>query len=328
MRRIVLCFKTLGEEDRWFYGDRHWRPFIRTLIRGRRPASGVAKVAINLCKGLTKLGREYVMNIPFSEIAEDETIGVLGQGPHCLAGYHRRNAIVAGPAVITHPSEWPDLCEVQPISHYLQPSEWANNIFVPYYKDRCTIWPVGIDTEAWLPDARTSKPVDFLVYDKIMWDYERVSVELKESLLAQLGKRGLSYELIRYGSYQPEHYRKALGRVRAMIFLCEHESQGIAYQECLASDVPILAWDQGWWLDPSWTKKDGPPVPATSVPYWDERCGVKFRGIEEFPVQLDVFLDRLKHRQFAPRSYILEHLTLEQCAARYAALLDGEGQGQ
>ena len=35
-----------------------------------------------------------------------------------------------------------------------------------------------------------------------------------------------------------------------MIFLVEHETQGIAYQEAMACDVPILAWDQGNWLDP------------------------------------------------------------------------------
>jgi hypothetical protein len=83
-----------------------------------------------------------------------------------------------------------------------------------------------------------------------------------------------------------------------MIFLCEHESQGLAYQECLACDVPILAWDQGWWLDPNRIRWGTPDVPATSVPYFDSRCGEKFKGIEEFETQLERFLERLRRGDF------------------------------
>ena len=38
-----------------------------------------------------------------------------------------------------------------------------------------------------------------------------------------------------------------------MIFLCEHETQGIAYQQALSRNVPILAWDRGGdWQDPTY----------------------------------------------------------------------------
>jgi hypothetical protein len=47
-----------------------------------------------------------------------------------------------------------------------------------------------------------------------------------------------------------------------MLFLCEHETRGLAYQEALASNVPILAWDTGFWLDPRRPLYDPNPVPA------------------------------------------------------------------
>jgi hypothetical protein len=107
-----------------------------------------------------------------------------------------------------------------------------------------------------------------------------------------------------------------------MIFLCEHESQGLAYQECLSCDVPILAWDQGWWLDPNRFRWGTPKVPASSVPYFDARCGEKFEAFSDFDVKLDVFLGRLCREEFDPRNYILENLSLEQCSQRFLGILE------
>ena len=103
-----------------------------------------------------------------------------------------------------------------------------------------------------------------------------------------------------------------------MIFLCEHETQGFAYLQALACGVPILAWDdEGYWRDPGFYPDRVQFKPVRSVPYWDARCGVRFRGIEEFDARLDKFLDKLNRGEFAPRDYILENLTLEECARRY-----------
>jgi glycosyltransferase involved in cell wall biosynthesis len=227
---------------------------------------------------------------------------------------------------MTHPSEWPTLCEEYPVVTYLQHSEWANNIYKPYFGGRCAIWPVGIDTHEWTP-ASGRKETDFLIYDKILWDRERRVPELLQPIQNELGRRGLTSVILRYGDYNPEQYKDALGRSRAMIFLCEHESQGLAYQEALASGVPILAWDQGWWLDPNrfqWGETD---VPATSVPYFDERCGVRFKDFESFRVNLGEFMGKLNHGEFRPRNYILEHLTLERCAKRYCEILQESAAG-
>ena len=68
-----------------------------------------------------------------------------------------------------------------------------------------------------------------------------------------------------------------------MIFLCEHETQGIAYQQALSCGVPILAWDRGgFWQDPEFYPHRVKFAPVSSVPYWDDRCGIKFASIEEF----------------------------------------------
>ena len=68
-----------------------------------------------------------------------------------------------------------------------------------------------------------------------------------------------------------------------MVFLCERETQGMAYQEALASNVPVLAWDNGYWLDPrdgsSWDK---PWCRRPPVPQFSDECGLRFTKIHEF----------------------------------------------
>jgi glycosyltransferase involved in cell wall biosynthesis len=321
MSRLCLYYRPEPERDRWLPGDRFLRPLVRRIVRGKPRPGGVDKVFVNLCLGLERLGIRYEVNLPFKKLRDEDRVGVLGRGRHCLDGYDRPNRIVAGIGLMTHPSEWPTLCEEFPVVSYLQHSEWANNVYKPYFGDRCTVWPVGIDTGSWRPFSDRSKQVDFLVYDKIRWDYEKGSVELKAPILAELKKRRLTFEIIRYGSYAPRDYELALQRCRGMIFLCEHESQGLAYQECLSSDVPVLAWDQGWCLDPNRLRWGTPEIPASSVPFFDDRCGLTFRNLADFPEKLDQFMDWLKAGAFQPREFILENLTLEKCAEAYVNIL-------
>jgi glycosyltransferase involved in cell wall biosynthesis len=322
MSRICLYFIRQPEQDRWILGDRYVRPLIRRLIRGKPKIGGVERVFVNLCHGLDKLEIKYEVNLPFHLLKPDDKVGILGLGRHCLDGYTQSNSIVAGIGLMTHPSEWKTLCKDYPIAKYLQHSEWANNVYQPYFGDKCHIWPVGIDTEKWQPNIQTSKTIDFLIYNKIRWNYEQISQDILNPIQECLSRKGLTFTDLRYGFYKPEQYQSALANCQAMIFLCEHESQGLAYQECLSSDVPILAWDQGECLDPNRFGWGDPHIPATSVPYWDNRCGVKFTGISEFPAKLEEFLDKLNQNQFAPRDYILENLTLEKCAQQYLDILN------
>jgi hypothetical protein len=60
--------------------------------------------------------------------------------------------------------------------------------------------------------------------------------------------------------------------------------------------------------------------PVTSVPYWDDRCGVKFGGGGDLLEAFDLFWRGIEGRVFSPRDMVLERLTLERCASDYVAL--------
>jgi hypothetical protein len=146
--------------------------------------------------------------------------------------------------------------------------------------------------------------------------------EILEPVRRILEAKGMSYAVMRYGHYREEEFERALRRSRSMIFLCEHETQGIAYQQALSSGVPIMAWDRaGPWRDPTYF----PKVvfgPVSSVPYWDGRCGSKFWDAEEFEENWAEFWSKVTKRSFSPRSYILENLSLELRAKEYVTFAE------
>ncbi len=319
--RICIFFREPPLADRWHKGDHAWRAKVRRIIRGPDKIGGVKSVFVNLTRGLERLGVNFVTNISYNDVRADDLVGVLGLGCSSLDGYNKKNPVLAGIAVVQHPRDCPNLFDEYPVASYAVHSNWVKAMFERHYGPRISTWAVGIDTQRWAPADAKRKTVDFLIYDKVMWDHDRVHEAMVSPILSTLTARGLCFEVIRYGHYHPDHFRTALARSKAMLFLCEHELQGLAYQQAMSCGVPILAWDPGVWLDP-WRFRDGEiHVPATSVPFFDDRCGRTFIGVPDFADKLDDFLDLMRFGKFSSRDYVLENLTLEGCAQTFITLL-------
>lgn len=321
MPAINLYFRKPPPGYKILPGDRYILNILRK-IAGLQRVSGLERVFVNLCKGFDELNVEYKVNRPFHKIKAGEPVVVLGVGKYALEGYNRPNPVVAGISLMTHPNEWPTLFSDYPVVKYLQHANWTNNIYARYFgADNCTIWPAGIDTNYWQPDQNIPKTTDILIYNKIMWDKQVTDQTLRKPVLEALSRLGLSYKEITYGNYHINEYKQLLQQSRAMIFLCEHESQGFACCEALAMNIPVFAWDQGYWLDPNRFKWNDPNVPATSIPFFDERCGMPFKDIVDFVNKLETFWHKVQNKGFAPRNYILENLTLKKSAERMLQII-------
>lgn len=242
-------------------------------------------------------------------------VGLVGF-PLLLDGWDLPNPAILGPSLYDHPLLAPDLMQDPRFRTYLVLGKWTYDMFHPFYGNTCVRWHAGIDLEEWGDTRSYAKDIDFLIYDKIRWEHERYAAELINPISQQLEARGSRFEFIRYKRHDHVTYRRLLQRSRSMIFLCEHETQGLAYQEALASNIPVLAWDNGYWLDPLWRKLGVDAVPASSVPYFSDQCGERFRDIAEFSTALDRFLGRLSSLQ--PREYVVAHLSMAESARIYA----------
>ena len=308
------------DPDRWVPFDRYPRRVVRRLVRGEPRPGGQKMVFLNLMKGLDRIGVPYRVNdFRHARQHPGELACIVGK-PQVLFDRDWRNPVLFGASIFSHPLASPDLLDRYPVRRVLVPGEWMRQMCEPFYGDRVTAWPVGIDTEKWAPTG-APKDTDFLVYDKVRWDHDAYEDSLIEPVRDELARRGLTSIELRYGSYEPSDLEAALRRCRGVVFLCEHETQGIAYQQMLSSGVPVLAWDRGgYWQDPEFFPERVQFGPVSSVPYWNERCGVRFEDAAAFPNALSVFLDTLAGGQLAPRDYILENLTLESSAREYAEI--------
>jgi glycosyltransferase involved in cell wall biosynthesis len=283
------------------------------------------RVFLNLCSGLSRAGIPYRVNdYRYIRSHPEELACVIGK-THVLEKLQAPNPILFGAAVFSHPVEYPDFFQrYGSVRRILVPCEWMRRMWIKYFpSETVKVWPVGIDTDLWCPVE--DKKGTVLIYDKIRWEHEFHEGRLLNPIREALRNRGYSFREIRYGFYDEEAFRALLNESRAMIFLCEHETQGIAYQQALSSGVPILAWDRGGdWQDPSFYPHRVRHSPVTSVPYFDERCGERFRDLQELETRIDPFMTKAVSGLFEPREFIIENLTLEKCARDFANIAKKE----
>jgi len=274
-------------------------------------ASGPNKVVHNLIKGLDKIGYPYVTN---KELACGDYLWIHDDAPAlaALEKYSRKDKVVVGPNIIVP--------EDPAIDHdgiiLLQPSQWTKDFCLRfrYSKGPVEVWPTGLDTDMFAA-AQPEKRQKVLVYFKQRFPEELNHIEniLKEKKIV--------YEVIRCGYYREKDYLDSLQAAKYVIWIGRQESQGVAFQEALASDIPVLVWDVprlGHWLPDTAAEKvmfsseESAFAGATAAPYFDARCGYKILDREVLAESV-AKLER-EYLSFRPREFVLENLSLEKQA--------------
>tara|TARA_Y100001972_G_C7641265_1_gene322164 strand:- start:715 stop:1548 length:834 start_codon:yes stop_codon:yes gene_type:complete len=257
--------------------------------------NGPGKVAMNLMAGLNILG------VDFAENEEKEING-------CLASWSPRykdlpRETLVGPNLMTLPSDDPAVWHY--FDNFVVPCEWVQNKYEKYTLPsnvKLHQWAVGIDTDLFSPKDKSRSKC--MVYSKRGCPK---NLEVIEKTLTSLK---IDYVVLNYGSYTELDLLSEGEQSLFAILNTSTESQGIAYQEILSMGIPCYAVDKQVWDD-----QPGYNFPATSVPYFDDRCGIKHENLS----RLGEFLDKLS--TFKPREYILDNLTLEISAKKYLDLL-------
>lgn len=319
-RKAVLLFYREAECDTFFKHDRYLKRVVRPLynkFHNRQKKSGFGVCCELLRRALQQQGWMVHLN-DYSSARKHPgyPVGLVGY-PRLVEEWTLPNPALLGPALYDHPLLAPRLMEDRRFRAYLLSSQWAYDMYRPYYGDACAQWFAGIDVEQWTDTSANEKDIDFLIYDKIRWDHDRLGDELLEPIQRKLHARGFRTDIVRYRHYDHATYKRLLARSRAMVFLCEHETQGLACQEALASNIPMLAWDNGYWLDPLWKRVSATMIPASSVPFFSSDCGERFADLSGFEPALDRFLARLPTLQ--PRKFVCENLSMKQSADIYSS---------
>lgn len=317
---VLLFFDGLEFQAYSQFGHRVYsdlRAFARSkwrIARGKAPKGGFYLAFESLRDSLRRLGCDVRVNDFRAALARPHyPIGIAGH-PTVLERVRLPNPAIFGPGDPGYPDEAGVIAQRPSIQRIIQPSQWYVDFYRPYCGDKMMVWPAGIDTDK-IPDtSENPKDIDVLIYDKIRWKHDDVYNSVIEPLKWKLVSAGLSYEVMRYGYYLPGDLSAYLKRAKTMAFVCEHETQGLACQQAMAANVPVFAWDEGQLADPKQIPYVKSDLRVSSVPYFDERCGVRFtRGnmMERF----DAFWQSRK--SFRPRGYIEETLSMEKCGSSY-----------
>ena len=291
--------------------------FVYRTIRRKQVRTGFYTAFVALRTALERAGCDVRVN-DFALAAKmpDYPIGIAGY-PSVLDAVKLPNPRIFGPGDFGTPAEAVAVAADARMKLLIQPSDWFRDYYHPSCGDKVVTWFAGIDADHWADASGQEKSIDVLIYDKIRWHREERVPAILDRLVAHLEARGLSHRILRYGHHHQGNFAEGLRHARSLAFLCEHETQGLAYQEALAANVPVFAWDEGVFVDPQLNGDAPPGLAVSSVPYFDDRCGARFTLAEMEPA-FDAFW---AHREsYRPRAYVLDALSMEASAAAYLAL--------
>ena len=263
---------------------------------------GPGRLIENLKTGLNFLGYNVIDN-------PNKPVGFLALLQDHPIWEKTNNNFLCGPNIFVVPTDNKKLCEK--FQHFVCPSSWVQE---KYRQFDCLnhatidIWSVGIDTDAWSKKRQQiSTTKNVILYTKYKSDVE------VDNLIHRLLKMNIDVRHIKYGSYTEEHLQSLCSQADACVLFTGTESQGIAYMQILSCGIPCYVIDQKIWHDD--IRKVS--FPGTSVPYFDDSCGVKYENFDN--ETFNDFLSRTGY--FDPRSFIIKDHTLEESAKRYVQIL-------
>ena len=288
---------------------------LNIIARNLDKISGPNKVINNLVKGLERIDYPFVLNhdinatrrcfIPKSKDALEH----LGKA---------RSRVIVGPNLYVLPGSIPGYLKPELASTlYVHPCTWTIDLWklLGYDLDNLWPWPTGIDLDEFPSrDAVSARNGEILLYHKT-----RSPRELK-IIRETLDRLGLRYRMIIYGNYQQAEYLDALHNAPFVLWHGRHESQGIALQEALASNVPILVADVHSLFETpntSWPEETR-SFEVTAAPYFNDQCGKKIHDLAGLPRAIEYMQDNLG--EFSPRQFIAGNLSLEKQAREFIDL--------
>jgi hypothetical protein len=288
--------------------------FIYNNALGRQVRTGFYTAFLSLVRCLRQAGCDVRINDFAAAAARPGyPIGMAGY-PTVLERVRLANPVIFGPGDFGAPEPARVVAADERFHLLIQPCSWYVDYYRPYCGAKLMSWFAGIDLDDWADVSEEAKTVDCLIYDKIRWERESRIPAVLNRVEHALDARELSHRTLRYGAHRQATFRRELRQARSLIFLCEHETQGLAYQEAMASGLPVLAWDEGELVDPLQRPFADPSLRVSSVPYFDARCGIRFK-LNEFEGALDEFRNRVGG--FDPRGYVRECLSMAEAASRY-----------
>ena len=258
---------------------------------------GPKKVLNNLTKGLDLTNIKYVYNQPLNNYQYN---WIQDSNSALIEASFLKIPVLLGPNMAIAPGALPYLRpSLNKDSIYLQPSNWAKKFWLAEGFKECKVeeWPVGIDTNLFNNIDRSNLAPKVLVYFK-----NRDEQELYKCLDV-LKRCRINYCVLKYGSYNETQFIESLTNSTFCIWIGCDESQGIALQEVLSTNMPIIVIKD--------FKSKFKFFGSSPAPYFNNSCGLLLDDFSELSEDL---IKNFSPKDFAPRKYIVNTLSLSVSA--------------
>ena len=271
--------------------------------------NGPHKVVDNLIKSLEQEKIEYAVN---KEIYKNNFLLQYDWTGHVKHSELDLENCIIGPQIWMFDEHVNDL-RLNP-SYYkslITPSQWVKDLYVNKFdfpENKISNWPVGIEEFNNIREPN---------YDCLIYFKRRDQSEL-DVVKKFLVSNGLSYRMVEYGGYSEDGFKQLVNSAKFCFLINGTESQGIAVQEIMSMGVPIIAWDIKEWLD----QGEAYRVPATSIPYWDERCGEVFFSKDELEETFSKFYATIN--EYDPKSFIRDNLSFSKTVEQLMEIFNAD----
>lgn len=271
------------------------------------PVRGPYKVIVNLIESL-----EHT-NVPYSINEDKYKYNYL---VHYGRDGHQKHEKLEHDSCIIGPQIWP----FDSYGQFLRDNpQYYKKLIVPsisvkisfadqgFDEEKLSIWPVGIKD---IDIKRTGNK--FLVY------YKRRSQEELNFVINFLKEKKYDYEVLRYESYTQEKFYSCLESCSRAIIVGMPETQGIAYQEMMSSDMPLMLWDVKEWYDYSLPEQHQKYPKPTLAHYFSDECGIKFYEKDNFEEVFEKFISAT----YNPKKYMKRELSYDVSVKKLISLFE------
>lgn len=244
---------------------------------------------------------------------------IISPGKPLNASAYPSKQFIFGPHFEVLPKAFPiinriDNCHKNSI--YIQPSEWVQKLFQPNVSMPVVVFPFPVDTDYFKSDDR----VNPIASNEIMLYFKARDPSTLTHLQSFFREKGYTIHIFDYQKrYTEQEYIRILKRVQFGVWCGCHESQGFAFQEALAMNVPLFVWNVKTLADQY--NGNRPALSATTLAYWDDSCGNSFTDSTDLEGAFTFFLENLKNGQYQPRKFVENTLSVKACAERFVSIL-------
>lgn len=289
---------------------------IVTRSLSRKITRGPGKVLKNTLKGLELNNFDYSVgtNLDPNVInwIHDSPLGLIEAGFLDLP-------VLVGPNVAVLPFDLPKF-RLKPHSKsiFLFPSLWPMQHWerTGFSEGLMKTWASGVDIECFPKIVRSKGSQNkVLIYFK---NRDRASLD---KVLRILTESKFEFEVLEYGCYGEQLYKKILSECLFAIWVSGSESQGYAMLEAMATGMPIIVCDINkisdnvntmYGITPTYFPPMLDSVRVSAAPYFDERCGYLLSDIDDLPHAINRLLVEYDH--FDPSGFVSSKFSLKKSA--------------